>query len=431
MLFVSGMMGPYMSPIPANASAAMLFSFFVAVMLTPWLMMRFVSREEAEHVAHAEESIGWLGRAYIAVARPILISRRRAWTFLIVIGMATLASLSLLYTKSVTVKLLPFDNKAELQVVVDLPEGSSVEDTDRALQMTVDRLAEIPEIVSFETYAGTAAPFNFNGLVRHYYLRALPEQGDVQVNLLPKGERSRASHAIALEMRERLADLAPPAGTAVQVVEPPPGPPVLSTLLAEIYGPDPETRRAVAAKVRESFEAVPFVVDVDDSFGVQATRERIGIDQDNLEYYKVEQGDVYDTITTLYQGATVGYSHRGGGRYPIPIRMALAKGDRTLGEATLSTPVPANVIPGERSIVELGDLVSVSSEPASYPIFRHNGRATEMVTAELAGEFEAPVYGMIAVGDAIDAADWGGRLAAVVRWPIHSTRCSSVDGLRG
>jgi multidrug efflux pump subunit AcrB len=415
MLFVSGMMGPYMSPIPANASAAMLFSFFVAVMLTPWLMMRFVTRQEAEHVAHAEESIGWLGRAYIAVARPILITRTRAWVFLIVVGIATLASLSLLYTKSVTVKLLPFDNKAELQVVVDLPEGSSVEDTNRALQMTVDRLAEIPEIVSFETYAGTAAPFNFNGLVRHYYLRALPEQGDVQVNLLPKDERDRASHAIALEMRERLQDLELPAGTAVKVVEPPPGPPVLSTLLAEIYGPDAETRREVAAKVRESFEAVPFIVDVDDSFGVQATRERIGIDQDNLEYYKVEQGDVYDTISTLYQGATVGYSHRGGGRQPIPIRMALAKGDQTLGEANLSTPVAANAIPGERAIVELGDLVSVSSEPASYPIFRHNGRATEMVTAELAGEYEAPVYGMIAVGDAIDAADWGDTVKPAVK----------------
>ena len=167
MLFVSGMMGPYMSPIPANASAAMLFSFFVAVMLTPWLMMRLVGREEAEHVAHAEETIGWLGRAYIAVARPVLISKRRAWVFLIVVGIATMASLTLLYTRSVTVKLLPFDNKTELQVVVDLPEGAAVEDTARALKAVVARLADVPEIVSFQTYAGTAAPFNFNGLVRH------------------------------------------------------------------------------------------------------------------------------------------------------------------------------------------------------------------------------------------------------------------------
>ena len=407
MLFVSGMMGPYMSPIPANASAAMLFSFFVAVMLTPWLMLRLGRKAGAGDAAHAHETIGWLGRGYIAVARPILASQKRAWIFLAIVGVATLASLSLFYTQGVTVKLLPFDNKAELQVVVDLKEGASVEDTDRALQMVVERLAEIPEIVSFETYAGTAAPFNFNGLVRHYYLRSNPEQGDVQVNLTPKGERDRASHAIALEIRERLAGLALPAGAAVKVVEPPPGPPVLSTLLAEIYGPDAETRRAVAAKVRESFESVSFVVDVDDSFGAQATRVRLGIDQDNLEYYKVEQGDVYDTINALYRGKTVGYSHRGGGRQPIPIRMALSKGATTLGEAALATPMPANVIPGERSVVELGDIVSVTREPASFPIFRHNGRAAEMVTAELAGAFEAPIYGMLAVGDAIAAADWG------------------------
>ena len=333
MLFVSGMMGPYMSPIPANASAAMLFSFFVAVILTPWLMLRFGRKSAGADAAHTHSSIGWLGRGYIAVARPILISRKRAWTFLLLVGIATLASLSLFYTKGVTVKLLPFDNKAELQVVADLKEGSSVEDTDRALQMIVHRLAEIPEVVSFQTYAGTAAPFNFNGLVRHYYLRSTPEQGDVQVNLTPKGARARASHAIALEIRQRLSGLALPAGMTLKVVEPPPGPPVLSTLLAEIYGPDPETRRAVAGKVRESFASVPFVVDVDDSFGTQATRVRLGIDQDNLEYYKVEQSDVYDTISALYQGKMVGYSHRGGGRQPIPIRMALSKGAMTIGEA--------------------------------------------------------------------------------------------------
>ncbi len=407
MLFVSGMMGPYMSPIPANASAAMLFSFFVAVMLTPWLMMRLSGKDDGAGSAHAHDTIGWLGRSYTAIARPILVTKTRAWLFLVVVGIATLGSLSLFYTQDVTVKLLPFDNKSELQVVVDLPEGASVEDTNRVLQAVVDRIADVPEIVSFETYAGAAAPFNFNGLVRHYFLRTQPELGDVQINLSEKGERDRTSHAIALDVRERLAGLDMPEGTALKVVEPPPGPPVLSTLLAEIYGPDPETRRAVAAKVREAFESVPFVVDVDDSFGVRATRARISIDQDNLEYYKVEQGDVHDTIQALYEGTTVGYSHRGGGRQPIPIRLSLSKSNRTLNERALATPVAANLIPGSRSIVELGDIVSVSEEPASYPIFRHNGRAAEMVTADLAGAFEAPVYGMIAIGRAIEAADWG------------------------
>jgi len=407
MLFVSGMMGPYMSPIPANASAAMLFSFFVAVMLTPWLMMKLGRKDGAGgHAAEASDG-GRLGRLYSAVARPVLKSRARAWAFLLVVGVATLASLTLLYTRNVTVKLLPFDNKANLQVVLDLPRGASVEDTDRVLQQMVERLGNVPEIVSFQTYAGTAAPFDFNGLVRHYYLRAEPQQGDIVVNLLAKGERARASHAIALDIRKRLEGLALPQGTVTKVVEPPPGPPVLGTLLAEIYGPDAETRRAVAGKVREAFRSVPFIVDVDDSYHNQPQRLRIAIDQDNLEYYRVEQSDVYDTLRALYGGTTVGYSHRGGGRQPIPIRIALPKGASVLDERALATPVPANALPGGRGVVELGDVVSVSRQPASYPIFRHNGRAAEMVMAELAGAYEAPIYGMLAVNEAIEKADWG------------------------
>ncbi|MCP8940470.1 efflux RND transporter permease subunit [Alsobacter sp. SYSU M60028] len=414
MLFVSGMMGPYMSPIPANASAAMLFSFFVAVILTPWLMLKFGAKAAAGHAAADAHGGGRLGRLYARVATPILASRARAWTFLLLVGVATLGSLALFGTKNVTVKLLPFDNKPELQVVVDLPEGASVEDTNRTLQDIALRLESIPEIVSFQTYAGAAAPFNFNGLVRHYALRTSPELGDVQVNLKPKAERSRASHEVALDIRRRLADLALPAGTSVKVVEPPPGPPVLATLLAEIYGPDPETRRAVATKVREAFASVPFIVDVDDSFGQQMPRARVTLDQDNLEYHGVEQRDVYDTLRALEGGSTVGYSHRGGGRQPIPIRLELSKENRVIDERMLATPVPANVLPGNRTVVELGDVVSVQREPSSFPVFRHNGRPAEMVTAELAGAFEAPIYGMLAVNDAIAKADWGGLEKPVV-----------------
>ena len=406
MLFVSGLMGPYMSPIPANASAAMLFSFFVAVMLTPWLMMRLRRSGAPPHEAH-HGHLGGLGRAYVAVARPILKSKVRAWIFLLAVGVLTLGSLGLLYTKHVTVKLLPFDNKTDLQIVVDLPEGSSVEATDRVLQEAVSRVADIPEVESFQTYAGTAAPFNFNGLVRHYYLRSYTWQGDAQVNLSPKGERSRTSHQIALEIRERLTGIDAPDGTSIKVVEPPPGPPVLATLLAEIYGPDADTRRAVAEKVREAFDSVPYIVDVDDSYGMRPDRVRLAIDQDNLEFYKVEESDVFDTISSYYQGSTVGYSHRGGGRQPIPITLAPSKANAVLDERALALPIPANSIPGGRDVAELGDVVHIVNEKASYPIFRHNGRTAEMVTAELAGDFEAPLYGMLAVADAIDKADWG------------------------
>ena len=406
MLFVSGLMGPYMSPIPANASAAMIFSFFVAVIVTPWLMIKF-GRRSGDH-GHATSHGGILGRIYVAVARPILKSRTRSWAFLVAVGIVTLASLVLFYSKDVTVKLLPFDNKSDLQVVVDLPEGSPVEATDRVLQQAADRAAAIAEVISLQTYAGTAAPFNFNGLVRHYYVRKSPELGDIQVTLAAKSERSRTSHEIALELREKLKGLDLPKGSVVKVVEPPPGPPVLATLLAEIYGPSAEARRATAGKVREAFAKVPFVVDIDDSFGVQTPRVRVAIDQDNLEYQKVEERDVYDTLQSLYSRNTVGYSHRGGGRQPIPITLGLARSSKVIDERALSTPVPANALPGDRGVVELGDVVSVSHELSSFPIFRHNGRPAEMVTAELAGTYEAPVYGMLEVGRALDQVDWAG-----------------------
>ncbi|MBI4723696.1 MAG: efflux RND transporter permease subunit, partial [Rhodomicrobium sp.] len=407
MLFVSGLMGPYMSPIPANASAAMIFSFFVAVMVTPWLMVRFGRKDGGSGGSHAhDEGGGFLARAYISAARPILKTRGRAFRFLMAVGLATIASLTLFAFKAVTVKLLPFDNKSEIQVVIDLPKGTSLEETDRTLQMAAEQLKTLPELTSIQSYAGTAAPFNFNGLVRHYYKRSNPEQGDLQLNLTPKSERSRTSHEIALDARERLRGLKLPAGSALKVVEVPPGPPVLSTLLAEVYGPDPETRRATATKLRKIFESVPFIVDVDDSFGVPADRLRVAIDQDKLEFFRVEQRDVYDTIQAYLSGVPVGYSYRGEGRHPVEIAIALPKRELSVSQHTLSTPVPANAIPGNRSVVELGDVVSLKKERASYPIFRHNGRPAEMVTAELAGKFEAPIYGMLAVRDAIDKADW-------------------------
>ncbi|MEZ5910466.1 MAG: efflux RND transporter permease subunit [Hyphomicrobiaceae bacterium] len=409
MLFVSGLMGPYMSPIPANASAAMVLSFFVAVIVTPWLMLR-LGGNVAAHAGgggHHGQDGGWLGQLYRSWARPVVRTRRSAWRFLIIVGIATLASLLLVAFKLVTVKLLPFDNKSELQVVLDLPRGTSLEETDRVLAEAARRLHDLPELASIQSYAGTAAPFSFNGLVRHYYLRSDPEQGDLQINLVAKHHRHRTSHAIALDVRKRLAGLAMPAHSSLKVVEVPPGPPVIATLLAEIYGPDAETRRAVASEVRKLFKSIPYIVDDDDSFGRPAERLRIRIDQDNLEFFKVEQRDVYDTLQAYLSGVTVGYSHRGGGRHPVEIAVQVPRSDLSVTPRILSTPVPANALPGERSIVELGDVVTVSRERMSFPIFRHNGRAAEMVLAELAGRYEAPIYGMMAVADAIRKHDWG------------------------
>ncbi|MDF1608528.1 efflux RND transporter permease subunit [Hoeflea sp. YIM 152468] len=407
MLFVSGMMGPYMSPIPANASAAMVFSFFVAVMVTPWLMLKIAGTAPLHHgPVEAEEAGGTLGKLYRAAARPVLASKASSWIFLLVVGIMTLASLSLFYTKDVTVKLLPFDNKSELSVVIDMPEGTSVESTDAIAQAVARAVLELEEVKSVQTHAGTAAPFNFNGLVRHSFLRSESRMGDVALNLTPKGERDRSSHEIALDIRTRISSIPLPDGASLKVVEPPPGPPVMATLLAEIYGPDAETRRMVAGRVEDAFRAADFIVDIDNSWGQPADRVRVRISTDELEFFKVQEQDVFDTIAILNSGETVGYSHRGGGRMPIPIRLERPRAERIVNESFLTTPIPANVLPGDRSIVELGDVVKVSVEPSSFPVFRHNGRAAEMVMAEMAGAYEAPLYGMLAVQDALDAMDW-------------------------
>jgi multidrug efflux pump subunit AcrB len=410
MLFVSGLMGPYMSPIPANASAAMIFSFFVAVIITPWLMVKVAGRAEMSAHGHAAK-VGLLERGFRRVAGPLLQSKARSLTFLLVTAALSFGSLALLYSKDVTVKLLPFDNKSELSVMVDLPEGSSVEATDRVAQEVARAVLELPEVTSVQTHAGTPAPFNFNGLVRHYYLRAEPQLGEVSINLTGKADRARESHAIALDIRARLAKLDVPTGTSLKTVEPPPGPPVIATLLAEVYGPNAEARRASAAKIRAAFASVPYIVDVDDSYGVQARRLRATINADDLEFFGVQEADVFDTLGILNGGEVVGYSHRGAGRDPIPLQIARPKGERVLDERFLTTPIPANVLPGAKGVVELGDVIKVTPEAASFPIFRHNGRDAEMVTGEMAGAFEAPLYGMLAVSDALDKMEWpeGGK----------------------
>ncbi|TDE39751.1 efflux RND transporter permease subunit [Antarcticimicrobium sediminis] len=405
MLFVSGMMGPYMSPIPANASAAMIFSFFVAVIITPWLMLKIAGGAPVHHDAAGSPG-GRLGKIYTAVARPLLKTRMRSGLFLLITAGLSFGSMVAFYTKDVTVKLLPFDNKSELAVMIDLPEGASVEATDAVAQDVARAVLELPEVISIQTHAGATAPFNFNGLVRHYYLRERAELGDVQINLLPKGDRDRTSHDIALDIRARITALDVPAGTSLKTVEPPPGPPVMATLLAEVYGPDADTRRKAARQIRTAFEEVPFIVDVDDSFGEQSRRLRVTINSDQMEFFGVQESDVFSTVAILNGGTTVGYSHRGEGRRPIPIRVERDKADRVVDERFLTTPIPANVLPGARGVVELGDVVSIREERASFPIYRHNGRAAEMVLGELAGSFEAPLYGMLAVDEALDRQDW-------------------------
>ena len=404
MLFVRGLMGPYMSPIPAVASAAMAFSFFVAMIIAPWMMIKFSGGAGHTHPS----GLGRLGHFYIRLARPILQTRKRALSFLLVVGIATIAACSMFYFDLVKVKLLPFDNKSELDVVLNLPPGSSLEDTERTLFAAARIAGGEKEVTSMQLYAGTAAPFDFNGLVRHYYTRSSPELGELHIVLVNKDKRSRQSHVIAEDLRRQLnAGITLPPGGVIKVVEVPPGPPVIASLLAEIYGPDQAVRLAEAERIKAIFKSIPFIVDVDDSYGLPPPQLRLTVNQDELEYFGVQQADVNETIRDLFLGKGIGYSYRGEDRPPLEIAIGLPKSGLAWNDAIASTPVPANVLPGQRNVVELGQLVSANTVPGSRTIFRRDGHFVDMVTGELAGKFESPIYGMFAVDNAIAKANWG------------------------
>ncbi|WP_374282494.1 efflux RND transporter permease subunit [Novosphingobium sp.] len=402
MLFVSGLMGPYMAPIPINASAAMVFSFFVAVIIAPWLMIRFARQGLAhgEHDAHG----GKLGALYRRYASRVIASRDSARRFLIAVGVATLVACSMFYFKAVTVKLLPFDNKSEVQLVLDMPEGTSLEMTGRVLEQAAAVVRKVPEVVAMEAYAGTSAPFNFNGLVRHYFLRAQPELGDLMVTLQPKGDRARSSHEVAVDLREQLLKAVPlPAGASLKVVETPPGPPVLATLLAEIYGPDEQTRRQTAEQVEKLFRSVPYIVDVDNSFGAPRPTLQLVPDRAKLDQYGLSERQLFDSIGALLGNTTVGHAPRGADRDPLPIELGLDQAQRSWSASLAATPVA--VAPGGQ-LVPLGELVSARVVPGGQAMFRRDGRGAAMVLADLAGRYEAPIYGMLAVDDAVEQFDW-------------------------
>ena len=414
MLFVSGLMGPYMAPIPVNASAAMVFSFFVAVVIAPWLMIRFARKTLAADGAHGhqsghDESGGKLGRLYARVAHRVIDDRKSARNFLIAVGIATLVACSMFYFKAVTVKLLPFDNKSEVQVVVDMPEGTSLEGTGRVLEDVTRLTRQLPEATAMEAYLGTSAPFNFNGLVRHYFLRSRPEMGDVMVTLLPKGERDRSSHQVALDLRQKLKALKLPDGASIKVVETPPGPPVLATLIAEIYGPDAQSRRATATELERIFKSIPYIVDVDNSFGQPRPKLRLIPQRDRIDYYGLSTRDINDSIGALLGNKTVGYAPRGDERTPLPITIALPQSARSWSQTLASTPVAVSQSATGPKLVELGAIVDARHEQSSPAIFRRDGHFADMVTAELAGDYEAPIYGMLAVDRAIEGYDWAAK----------------------
>ncbi len=422
LLYSTGFNGPFMKPIPISSSAAMIFSLFLALIVVPWAMLKLRHGGEdtmAEHWEEEDETDeqtaqgGIFGFYYRKFASGMLLTPARARLIIVAAVLLTLLSFLIPYNKLIILKMMVFDDKQDVQVLFDLPENSALEITERVLLDAATLVDDIPEVENMQLYAGMAGPFHFYGLVRQDYMRNLPEQGELRLRLSPKWERERHSHEIALEVRAKLKALDMPEHTSIELVEAPPGPPAPYIMTAEIYGPDAETRRATARGVRQAIDQVEQLTESDDSYGTPAMRLRIAIDQENLEFHQVDESVVYDTLSALLGGVSLGYSHRGDGRNPIPIVVRQPKASLVLSERILSTPI--STLNGD--IRELGDVVTISSERASYPIYRRDGRFADLVTAGTRGwAKDAPAYAMVEVGDIIDNMEWPSGEAPEIRY---------------
>ena len=400
MAFVSGLMGPYMSPIPINASMGMVISLVVALVFTPWLAGRLLAAEHTE-VAPDAGKPDRLHSFFARIMRPFLSdqgarSRRHRlyWGLLLAIVLAV----GLTVVKWVVLKMLPFDNKSEFQVVLDMPEGTPLERTAQVLDELSAVVVQIPEVTDFQVYAGSAAPINFNGLVRQYYLRSGPEQGDVQVNLKDKHERDRSSHEIAAAARAELAAIGRRHGASVQLVEVPPGPPVQAPIVAEVYGPSSAARRALVQELREAFDTTADIVDVDDSNEVPARRYALAVDQHKAALLGVSQAAVVQVLRIGLAGLDGAYLHEGAERHPIPVRLELAAAEQAHVDSVLALEVRSR----SGSLVPLSELVRVREEPWDGAIRHKDLLPVAFVTGDMAGKLDSPLYGMFDLVGRID-----------------------------
>ncbi|MBX3171974.1 MAG: efflux RND transporter permease subunit [Candidatus Eremiobacteraeota bacterium] len=389
MAFVSGLMGPYMLPIPLGASAAMLFSLLVAFTIVPWAALRLLgSVGDKGPEQHAEDRMTVLYRKMMG---RLLHDTRARWAFLVAIGLLLLAAVALVPFRAVLFKMLPFDNKSELQILVDMPEGTPLENTLQALRRLSRPLAEVPEVTGFEIYAGTSAPYNFNGLVRHYFLRSGPHLGDLQVNLLPKEERGRQSHAIAKELRGKLQPLARELGAVLQVAEIPPGPPVLQTLVCEIYGPSAAGRLELAAQVKKLYNQSEGVVDVDWYVEDPQPLLDLEVDRQQAALSGLSSSTIAQTLDLAVGGLPVGLLHLENWREDVPIVLRLPIGQRGDARALLSLKLPN--ASGQQ--IPLAEVVSPRREKLGSNIYHKNMQPVVYVTGDVAGQLDSPLYSIL------------------------------------
>jgi multidrug efflux pump subunit AcrB len=402
MAFVSGLMGPYMRPIPVGASAAMLASLGVAFIITPWLALKLLAGH-VKPAGHGDEAAASAGR-YGRLMHGLIANAGRRRALYVGTVLLLLGSMALLAVRLVEVKMLPFDNKSEFQVVLDFPEGTPLETTTAVADEVAAAVRAVPEVTSTETYAGTAAPFNFNGLVRHYFLRRGANVADVQVNLLPKGDRSRQSHEIAVEVRPLVAAITARHGARAKIAEIPPGPPVLSTLVAEVYGPDEATRLAAAERVRQVMESTPGVVDVDWSVEAPQHRVVLRVDRARAGAAGVAVSQVTDVLALGLSGMPVARAAQPTAREPVLIVPRLGAAERRDLAALLALQVATPTGP-----LPLGRFVTVDSTVRQSARQSRNLRPLIYVTADVAGTIESPVYAILAMNQALDTVRVAGQ----------------------
>ena len=400
--FVTGMMGPYMRPIPILGSVAMVFSLFAAFVFTPWLAYRLRPKLAAlQRSTRREERLqGWIDRAYRPLIEPLIARRPARWLFLISIIVAFIAAVALLPLRLVAVKMLPYDNKPEIDVVIDLPEGSSLPTTANTAHQLAQQLRSIPEVRSLQAYVGTAAPFDFNGLVRHYDLRQEPWLADIQVRLLDKEERERSSHAIAQAVRAQLIPLAAERNAHLSVVEMPPGPPVLQTLVAEVYAPTPEARRAFAEDLSGMFAAAEGVVDIDTLMQAPHNRWHFQVDTEKASRNGVDVDSITRNLAMAMGGYSLGDIAQDRSQEPVEIKIQLPLAARTQLHRLGALPIPARS--GNRRIVPLAELGRFVEVPADPLIYHKDLRPLEYVTAGMEGRLGAPIYGMLQVEEDLE-----------------------------
>ncbi|HEU5218404.1 MAG TPA: efflux RND transporter permease subunit, partial [Gemmatimonadales bacterium] len=395
MAFVGGLMGPYMRPIPIGASAAMMFSLVVAFVVTPWAAVRILKRTGAAH-AHGGEPV--LTRAYRRIMGSLLHYPLARWSFLAVVVVLLLASCSLFYFGFVKVKMLPFDNKSEFQVIVDMPNGTTLEETARVAQLLAQEAARQPDVINLQTYAGAASPYNFNGLVRHYYLRHGPNVADIQINLQSKDRRNLQSHDIAKQVRTRLQPIADQSGARIKVAEVPPGPPVLETLVAEVYGPELDRRIGLGRELRDLFKRTDGVVDTDWYVEDDQTKYRLVVDEEKAALNGITETDITKTLQVASAGYRGGLLHVDSEKEDVPLIIRLDRASRSDLESICALRVAGR----SGKLVALSEMTRVERTINDKSIYHKNLMPVTYVTADVAGAMESPVYAILKLGPEID-----------------------------